>query len=239
MATIGMQRQPWVEGDAIAHKEFSIHWEDSVAAGGDPHAGHSDRIVITDDADRVVLEDWATAAAVPDGGVVELQYKIVHPGLREGLYTAKVEVDADGKTPSATGECAVPVTFDGSGVAKQGQEYVLTFDTPTTIVADSYSTASLVAGVPFRVAVGVHNNGPNIAPSARKCSVHIAGSGGSFDDERDLDSEISVGSSALLTFLINRGLPAGVYRAELWCDLITTMTPISTTFDFTVADGPS
>jgi hypothetical protein len=38
------------------------------------------------------------------------------------------------------------------------------------------------------------------------------------------------------TFLVDRGLPAGVYRAEIWCDLVTTMTPITTTFDFTVAE---
>jgi hypothetical protein len=237
MATIGLQRQPWVVGDAIAHKDFSIHWEDSVTAGGDAHTGHADRIVITDDADRVVLEGWVSAAPMPDGGAVELEYKITHPGLREGLHTATVEVDTDGKDPSAKGECAVPVTFAGEGVAKQGEEYHLSFDTPTIIEKDEYSSASPVAGVPFRVAVGVHNNGPDTAPSARQCSVRIAGSGGQFEDDRDLDFEIEVGSSGLLTFLVDHGLPAGVYRAEIWCDLVTTMSPISTTFDFTVADA--
>jgi hypothetical protein len=55
-----------------------------------------------------------------------------------------------------------------------------------------------VAGVPFRVAVGVHNNGPTTAPSTRKCSLRIAGSGGGFDDDRDLDSDIEAGHTVPL-----------------------------------------
>ena len=127
------------------------------------------------------------------------------------------------------------MTHSGAGVAKQGEEYQLSFGEPTTIEPDEYSPASPVANVPFRVAVGVHNEGPNTAPSGRQCSLRIAGSGGDFEEARTIDSQIDVGSSALLTFLVDRGLPAGVYRAEIWCDLITTMSPISTSFDFTVS----
>ena len=29
-------------------------------------------------------------------------------------------------------------------------------------------------------------------------------------------------------------MPAGVYRAEIWFDLLTTMQPVSTTVDFTI-----
>src|SRR4029453_15084216 len=102
-------------------------------------------------------------AAMPDGGVVGLEYKIPHPGLREGLHRATVEVDADGKAPSATGECGLPVTFSGAGGGKPGEGYHLSFAEPTTIEANEYSPVSPVAGVPFRVAVGVHNNGPSTA----------------------------------------------------------------------------
>ena len=108
MVTIGLESEPWVAGDAIAHQEFSVRWRDSVDAEGDPHGGHSDRVVISDDAERVVLEGWSTADAMPDGGVVELEYKIPYPGLREGLYTAIVEVDADGKAAAARGESRSP-----------------------------------------------------------------------------------------------------------------------------------
>jgi hypothetical protein len=71
MVTIGLQSGPWVQGDSIAHEDFSVNWQDVVDAGGEAHGGHSDRIVITDDADRVVLEGWTTAAATPEGGVVD------------------------------------------------------------------------------------------------------------------------------------------------------------------------
>lgn len=234
MTSIGIDKAPWVEGSSIAHQEFAIRWDDSVPASDPPHAGHSDRIVFVDDADRPVLEGWATAAAKPDGGSVEMKYTITAPGLREGLYTAKIEVDADDKVPSATAEVLVPVTFDGAGVAKPGQSYKLSFKEVLVLDTHEYSAANLAAETPFRLAVGVQNEGPDPAPSNRKCSVHIAGSGGSFEDEGILDSEITVGSTVLLTFLVSPGLASGVYRAEIWADLITTIEPISTTYDFTV-----
>ena len=240
MATIGLATQPFVSGDAIAHKDFSIRWEDSVGTDGEPHAGHYDRIVIKDDADRVVVDEWAKAAATPDGGTVEVEFKIEHPGLREGLHTVTVEVDADDKPASAVGECIIPVTFDGAGVAREGQEFALTLREPFIVesMADP-SAIEPVAGHKFVIVVGVDNQGPDTSPGAHQTSCSIAGSGGSWQDDlpQPVDA-VAVGTGQLAQFHCP-GLPAGVYRADIWVDLVTTMQPVGTTFDFTVkeADG--
>ena len=234
MAKVGGKTEPWVVGDAIAHQDFEIHWEDSIDRSDGAHAGHWDRIEILDADNRPVDDAWVEAKPVAEGDSVELAYKVTHPGLREGLYTAVVHVDADDKAPSARMEHIVPVTHSGEGVAKAGQEFHLTLGEPI-IVEDLVSVTAIepVADQPFTIVVAVHNEGPDASPGAHQSSCKVAGSGGSWEDEGPPVGVVTPGTGQLARFSCP-GLPAGVYRAEIWFDLLTTMQPVSTTFDFTI-----
>jgi hypothetical protein len=88
LPTINLERPPWVDGSPAAHGEFAIRWDDSVPASDPPHAGHTDRIVVVDDADRTVLEGWVTTAATPDGGGPDLHHLRLHRPLTGGPFVA-------------------------------------------------------------------------------------------------------------------------------------------------------
>jgi hypothetical protein len=235
MATVGAGTEPWVVGDAIAHQNFEIHWEDSVdVSDGVAHAGHWDHIVILDTDERPVDDGWVEAKAAADGGTVELTYRIKHPGLREGLYTAVVYVDSDNKEPSARMEHIVPVTHSGEGVAKAGQEFLLTLGEPF-IIEDLANPSAIepIADQPF---TSVDNEGPDPSPGAHQTRCKIAGSGGSWEDEGPPVGVVTPGTGQLAQFPW-LGLPAGVYRADMWVDLLTTMEPLNATLDFTVKEA--
>jgi hypothetical protein len=236
VATVTLAERPWPGTDLVAHKTIELHWEDNVelGAGETNHQEHFDRVLVKDDADRVVEDGWAQGPPTT-GGKVHMLYRIDN-GLREGLYTVEIYVN---EATSATTTMALPVTHSGEGVAPLGDEYRLEITQLLPGTDTSGTQQPLVGGQQFAIAFVLQNHGPSPCPSNRKVSVKIAGSGGSHEGETDTPNAIEAGASALLQYtVLPPGLPAGVYRVEVWADLITTMSPVSATADFTIAEAP-